>query len=50
MRKPKVPLTFRSTQKKELEEFAKREERTVSQIVGMAIREFLIRRELSIRP
>ena len=45
VRRPKVAYTFRTNQKSELKAFARKDNRTVSKVVGMAIEEFLARRD-----
>ncbi len=42
-RKRKVVFTFRTSHKAALEELARKQDRTVSNIVNIAIREFLAR-------
>ncbi len=45
-KEPKVVYTWRTHQKPELQAFAKQDNRTVSNLVNLAVKEFLIRRGL----
>jgi len=45
---PKGAITFRTAQKKGLEVLAKQEDRTVSYLVNLAVKEFLARRKVGV--
>ena len=44
LRLPKVAYTFRTNQKQRLQTFAKQDGRTVSNVVNIAVKDFLQRR------
>lgn len=46
--KSKIAYTFRTKQKARLQEFAKNDNRTVSNVVNLAVKEFLYRHEIGI--